>query len=153
MGVEKTMTEAQLREATAPSYESMEDLVDYITCLVERDHDYSTCVYAMSLSAVAAFNHVAKKLGVSGFQASCADLDILKRTRHMKGPFILMDLTNGLYPQYDLPKKLRDAIREAKPWFKEEAKKMLADPKNDNAAWHVRQHWVRLAEAKEPTNA
>ena len=40
--------------------------------------------------AVAAFNFVVRQLGVSGFQSSCADLDFIRRTRHLDGPFMLI---------------------------------------------------------------
>jgi len=93
-------TEREMRETDVPSVDSTEDLAAYIDNLVDRPHDYGTCVYAMSMGAVAAFNYVAGKLGVTGFQASCADLDILRRTRRMKLGFSIVDHSNLLYPQY-----------------------------------------------------
>jgi hypothetical protein len=81
------MTEEQLREFKTPWPQSIEELNDIIQALVERQHDYGTCVYAMSIAAVAAYNFVAHKLGTTGFQAGCADLDIVRRNRSLKGPF------------------------------------------------------------------
>lgn len=63
-------TEEQLRESKAITPKSTGELVSYINGLVMQKHDYGTCVYAISLSAVAAYNYVAHELGVTGFQAS-----------------------------------------------------------------------------------
>jgi hypothetical protein len=53
----------------------------------------------MSHAATATFNYVASKLGVTGFQASCADMDILRHTRHLEWGRVL-NFENLLYPQY-----------------------------------------------------
>lgn len=92
-------TEAELREMKSPWPKSLEELNAFITSLVDRPHDYGTCVHAMSLSAVAAMNYAASKLGCTGFQASCADMDILRRTRDFKWGMVL-DYEKLLYPQY-----------------------------------------------------
>src|SRR5574343_1229666 len=94
------MNEQEMRESEVPTFDTIEELSKYVAELVSQDHDYGTCCYAMSMSAVAAFNFVAHKLGVTGFQASCADLDILRRTRYLKGPFAIQNYSNLLYPQY-----------------------------------------------------
>lgn len=138
-----TMTEEQMRDADVPWPKSETELMDYIKLLVEREHDYGTCVYAMSMAAVAAFHYVSHKLGVTGFQASCADMDILRRTRHYKGGFMLVNGDDLLYPQYDLRKKLDEFIAEQRPWLKEQATKMLAD--RDSVHPDVKAHWERLA--------
>lgn len=139
--------EKQMRESTAPRLESMEELSAYITSLVDRRHDYGTCVYAMSLAATATFNFVAGMLGVTGFQASCADMDILRQTRDFTWGR-LVKYENLLYPQYctsayfpsvdDLLKdpEIRDKLREM-------AQAKLAQ--NHTAAGAVIEHWKRLA--------
>jgi len=78
---ETAQTEKEMREAKEPWPYTEQQLTEYIASLVDRQHDYGTCVYAMSLAAAAAFNYVAHKLGVTGFQSSCADLDFIRRTR------------------------------------------------------------------------
>mgnify|MGYP001585299392 CR=1 FL=1 len=97
---EKAKTEQEMREAEVPPIKVAEELSNYINSLVDREHDYGTCVYAMSMAAVAAFRYVASRLGATGFQASCADLDILERTRSMKMGFRIINYENLLYPQY-----------------------------------------------------
>lgn len=142
---ESAQTESEMRAAKAPTPYTPAQLAEYIESLVKRNHDYGTCVYAMSLAATAAFNYVAHQLGVTGFQASCADLDILRQTRHLDGPFILLKGEDALYPQYNLREKLSDALKKWEPWLKEQAHKKLSDPSNTSAHPDVISHWKRLA--------
>lgn len=140
------LDEKGLREAEAPTPDTMAELAGVIEGLVHREHDYGTCVYAMSIAATAAFNHVARKLGVTGFQASCADLDIIKRTRRLKGPFSLVRLEDTLYPQYDVPGRLAEFIADNREWQREEAQKLL-DKRSAEAHPNVVAHWRKLAAA------
>lgn len=41
-------TEEQMRDSEAPWPKSVEELEEYVRSLVERPHDYGTCVYAMN---------------------------------------------------------------------------------------------------------
>lgn len=138
-----TMTEQEMRETEVPRFDSLEEVAQYIKCLVDRKHDYDTCVYAMSMAAVAAFNYVARQLGVTGFQASCADMDILSRTRRIK-VFSIINGEDALYPQYDLHAKLDKFLEDIKPWLKEQAIEKLAKEK-DFAHNAVIAHWEKLA--------
>jgi hypothetical protein len=137
-------TEQEMRAETAPTFDTVEELQGYITALVERQHDYGTCCYAMSLAATAAFNFVASKLGVTGFQASCADLDILRRTRHLDGPFVILKGEDELYPQYDNQQKLQECRESWKDWIAEQAKAKL-EKSADSAHPNVVAHWKKLA--------
>jgi hypothetical protein len=96
----KDMTELEMAQTAVPWPRTIDELNSYINELVTKQHDYGTCVYAMSMAAVATFYYMSHELGVTGFQASCADLDFLKRTRSMKSGFKIMDYGNFLYPQY-----------------------------------------------------
>lgn len=140
------MTQAEMRAAEVPTLNEVEQLRDYIAALLNQEHDYGTCVYAMSMAATAAFNLVASQLGVSGFQASCADMDILRRTRRIDGPFMLVDLGNALYPQYDLVGDVEKAIKENRSWLATRACEELAKA-GEHVAPRVVEHWKKLAEA------
>lgn len=142
--VESATTEQELREAKAPWPRNQRQLTEYIDSLVNRNHDYGTCVYAMSLAATAAFYFVSHQLGVTGFQASAADLDFISRTRNMKGPFILIKAEDALYPQYDLRETPDNALAGWRPWLKEQAQKNLAE--NRQAHPNVLAHWKKLAQ-------
>lgn len=141
---ETASTEQEMRAAKAPWPYTEKQLIEYIDSLVNRQHDYGTGVYAVSLAASATFNYVAHKLGASGFQSSCADLDFLRRTRDLKGPFMLINAEDALYPQYDLREKLEEALTEWKPWLKTEASKKLAE--SPVAHPEVIAHWRKLSE-------
>jgi hypothetical protein len=134
--------ERAMREAEVPYIKSEDELIAYIRDLLDRPHDYGTAVYAMSMAAVAAFNYAAHQVGASGFQASCADLDILRRTRGMER-FTIVNIGDALYPQYDLPGRLAETLKEAEPWLASEARRRLAE--NETAHPKVIAHWQKLA--------
>ncbi len=94
------MNEKELRNYKVPFPKTEDELLDIIRQLVNRQHTYGTCVYAMSIAAVAAFRYVASVLGTTGFQAGCADLDFLRRTRHMENGFRIINYEKLIYPQY-----------------------------------------------------
>jgi hypothetical protein len=146
--VEKAQTEKEMREAADPWPCTEKQLLEYVKSLVDRDQDYGTCVYAMSLAALAAFHFAAHKLGVTGFQASCADLDFIRRTRSLKGPFMLIKAEDALYPQRDPVEKLHEAMREWIPWIQEQASIKLRE--NGGAHPAVVAHWKRLTELGMP---
>lgn len=147
--VDISSTEKEMREATVPWPKTKEQLAEYINSLVDRTHDYGTCVYAMSMAASAAFNYVAGQLGVTGFQSSCADLDFLRRIRHLNGPFMLIKGEDALYPQYDITGKVEKALEEWKPWLKEEAQKKLVEKEGYPVHQDVLAHWKSLAEVED----
>lgn len=138
------MTEQEMRAAQVPTLNTMQELTNYIETLEGQRHDYGTCVYAMSMAACAAYRYMANKLGVTGFQASCADMDIIRRNRSMEGPFMLIDVGHALYPQYDLHGKLSQFLAESKPWLQEQAKQRLSE-RNEFTSPAVVEHWKRLA--------
>ena len=139
-----TMNEKEMREATVPTPKTTEELAAYITTLVDQPHDYGTCVYAMSMAATAAFNYVASKLGVTGFQASCADMDILSRTRGYKHGFMILNAEDLLYPQYDLRQRVDEWITKTEPQLADAAKQRLA---SSGSSMHpnVRAHMEQIA--------
>lgn len=137
-------SEAEMREAAIPRMESANALREFIDSLVSMKHDYGTCAYAMSMAAVAAYEYVAGQLGVTGFQASFADLDIIRRTRRLDGPFMLVTLDKSLYPQYDLLQEVQKFINKNAKWRKEKAKEFLQE-KNALVHPNVLAHWETLA--------
>lgn len=141
-------TEKQMRDAEVPWPDTAEELSAYVTALVDRPHDYGTCVYAMSMAAVAAFNYVARKLGVTGFQSSCADLDVLRRTRGFEWGKLL-NYDNLLYPQYanseDHFPAASTLLEENRVELAKRAAEKLKDPESGSP--EVRAWWSRLVEA------
>lgn len=134
-----------MRDLANPWPKTEKELLDTILEHLKEPHDYGSCAYAMSLAATAAFNYVAHKLGVTGFQASCADLDFLRRSRGYKGPFMVLDGAKLLYPQYDVPGNVAEWIGEQRGWLRDEARKLLAE-RSEMAHPEVIAHWKKLAE-------
>lgn len=141
-------SESHMRESEVPECDSLLDLSEYIQSLTTMPHDYGTCVYAMSMAATAAFNHVAGKLGVTGFQASCADLDVLRRTRRIDGPFMIVKGEDAMYPQCDPVKAVEEWLQKIKPWLKEKAQEKLTETEKFGAHPRVVAHWRKLSEYK-----
>ena len=142
----KKMTEAELRESKVPWPKTEKELTDYINSLVDREHDYGTCVYAMSMAATATFYYVSSKLGVTGFQASCADMDIIRRTRSMESGFMILNYENLLYPQCCDDEHFpgwKELIAKNKEHLAKKAKEKLANGGSANE--NVRKHWELLA--------
>ena len=139
-------SESEMRETKEQWPKTIEELEEYIGSLVNREHDYGTCVYAMSLAAVAAFNYVAHKLGTTGFQASCADLDILRRTRNLKCGFRILDYEHLLYPQY-LNSEHFPTVEELLEENKEELAKAAKQKLNEDGGIHpeVKARWEYIA--------
>lgn len=144
----KVADEKQLRESPDPWPCTEEELRVYIKALHLRRHDYGTCCYAMSLAAVAAFNYIAHALGTTGFQSSCADLDILRRTRGLKHGFQILDFDKLLYPQSCNEDNFPSAaflLRKHHVDLARQAQEKLTD--SEGAHPNVIAHWKRLAAA------
>lgn len=143
-----TATESELRELPAPKCTTAAELAAFVESMASRPHDYGTCVYAMSLCAEAAFRFIADRLGVTGFQASCADMDFIKRTRGLNHGFQLLDYSKLLYPQFDSDMRITPETLLSEPLLRkrirDEAKKNLAE--KSVAHEHVVAHWRKLAE-------
>lgn len=118
-------TEQEMRDHEVPWSKTMDELVKYIQSLVDMKHDYGTSAYAMSLAGVAAFNFIAHKLGTTGFQASCADLDMIRRTRCIDGPFKIVDFGDMLYPQYRDKFQYQTISKDVWKWLQEAAKEKM----------------------------
>ncbi len=107
----------------------------------------------MSISAEATFNYIASKLGVTGFQASCADLDFLGRTRNMKKGFAILNYENLLYPQYCDDEHFptyKILIQKNAKFLKDESQKLLAGKNMNSVHIDVIAHWKYLSELEIP---
>jgi hypothetical protein len=96
--------------------------------------------------ALATFDYVAHAIGATGFQASWADLQFIKHSRHYDGPFAVIDGRDMLYPQYDILAKVRGYLEEWQPWAAEEARHKLDERDAATVSRRVVQHWKKLAQ-------
>lgn len=140
------MTEQEMRDFKVPTFDTIDELTEFVRGLVDQPHDYGTCVHAMSMAAVAAMNYVAKQLNVSGFQHSCADMDILRRNRGLEWGCV-QNFENLLYPQFaDRYPGWDQLLIQHRDTLAERARKLL---EGDLSLVHPRvlAHWQKLAAA------
>jgi len=145
-----TMTEGELRKYECHCPSNQKELLSLVSKLLNREHDYGTCVYAVSVASVAMFDYMARKLGITGFQASCAVPDMISRIRGTKHGFRILNYENLLYPQYANSEHFPtydDLIKQNKDWLSKEAKKLLKG--GGITSLNVRKHWKWLASLKE----
>ena len=139
-------SEQELRGCKVPFPRRRRDLQRIVDAVVKRQHDYGTCVYAMSIAAEASFNYVSHVLGCTGFQASCADLDFLRRTRLMKYGFQIINYENLLYPQYKDKFPTREQVlRDNIDQIGKAAEELLSER---DAHPNVRRHWEDLVDMR-----
>jgi len=145
-------TEAEMKDFTVPTFSNLDDLTSFIREVTTMEHDYGTAVYALSLATTATFNHVASKLGVTGFQTSCADLDLLRRVRGIDGPFGIVLGSDMLYPQYDLNDKIIEWKESWSGWAAEESARLyrefLRSEELSSYAAAVIRHWEAAAQSE-----
>jgi hypothetical protein len=74
---------------------------------------------------------------------------VIRRIKSIEGPFIVLDASQALFPQYNLPQKLAEFLEECKPWLSEQASKKLAE-QPEHAHPNVIAHWQSLVATTEP---
>jgi hypothetical protein len=112
---------------------------------------YGAAAEALVETAVGAFDLVARALGVTGWQASYAELEFLRRSRGIKGPFGLYSMEDALYPQYDLHQRLRELrwSDETVRWLGDCAEYALAARGDGVVAARVADHWRWLVAQRD----
>jgi hypothetical protein len=121
-----------------------------VTLGIETD-GYGKCVEAMWRAAYMAHEMVAAKLGVTGFQHGHSSLVLVGKLHDLKGPYMLIDIEQALYPQYDLGGRVAEylATTATRTWLADEAQKRL-DLHNQggsgggHAVPVVVEHWRKL---------
>jgi len=122
-----------------------DELLEVIEEELNKEHDYNTSVDALVECALATFNYCAHVLGITGFQASYADMMFIKRTRHLKGPFAILDGEKLLYPQYDLRETFEKYMREWPAQLSKLAEEKLAENKDGYGHPDVIARWKEIA--------
>lgn len=153
-----------------PTPKSVKGLVDYITSLVDEVEypdmadpnrgslgeegspaaiAYEKSADAMWKAALAAFRYVAREVGASGFQAGWATMQFFRKANFIDGPFGFVKAEDALYPQYDLPEKVRGWVEEEwADWIKEKAEKNLAEDRAVPAVAAVIEHWRKILDTQ-----
>ena len=141
--------EDAMREAEVSCPQSMESLIEYINDLIGVEKTFGTGVYAASMAAVATFYYVSQRVNLSGFQKSIADLDILRRTRRIGCPFILLQADALLEPD-GLQFAVNRHLPEWLPWAAAVARRNLYTAIQDAVDPKLWAHWEELSKADEP---
>lgn len=128
-----------------PWPKTKEELMSIIDVELKKEHDYSTAAESPAIVAVAAFNFVATQLGITGFQAGWGELRFIQMSKGYEY-FILLNLDDCLYPQYDLHQKLEEfrTSKKAKAYLKDKAKELLKNEQEWTLS-EVKAHWEKLA--------
>ena len=136
-----------------PWFKTEDELIAYIREMLawpggatDGGEGYGRCVHAMSNAALAAYRYIGGKLGVTGFQASCADMQFLVDSRGMKHGALLLDGNDVLYPQYDLVEKAREFVESLRNSadIRQAAAENLA---KGRGVENVRAHWQAIVDA------
>lgn len=153
--------------------EMIEGLIDSVAdqdATIGRESDgYGKCVEAMWRAAYMAHELVASRLGVTGFQHGMSSLALLGALRSLEGPYMIVDASQALYPQYDLVGKVQNFLagQDVRSWLAREASKKLDDAAKEpefnewtdengevqrmrNVHPTVEAHWKRLAAYTPP---
>ena len=149
-----TPDEVQRPETAA----QLADLIESLTVFDYADggEGYERSADALWRAALAAFEYVARQLGVTGWQASWAALRFYREAMHVDGPFIVIRAHDALYPQYDLPERLAAFLAKQQPWLAEQAAEKLAEFEtrqgaDQTVAPAVLAHWRMLAKHRKAT--
>lgn len=144
--MEDRMIEKEMRELNIIWPKTEDELLKEMRKILKESNDYGKAVYCMSICATMAFYYAAHIVGATGFQASCADMDILRRTRDMENGFRILNYADLLYPQHknkfeiSFDKMIIENIKIIGPI----AKKQLED--NIQAHENVIKHWQYIAD-------
>lgn len=105
------------------------DLIESLTVFdyVDGGEGCEKSADAMWEAAVAAFDYVARKVGATGFQASWAALRFYGEAMHLDGPFMVVQVKDALFPQYDVLGSVARFLEEQRPWLAEQAVAKLAE--------------------------
>ena len=135
------MTAEDLWKWNVPTPQNEIELFEIIRILAERKHDYVTTILAMSIASVAAKRYIGHVLGATGFQAGEADLDYIRRERHLK-KFLIIDIEKLLYPQFwneeHFPSK-ETLLKQNLKWLKRKIRENMKE--SQSVAPHVKAHW------------
>lgn len=136
-----------MRKQNSPlNPKTLEEFVDLVKNIENSHQSYNTITDALADTTAAYFNYFASKHGMTGYQASYAGLEFLKKTRGMEMPFMIVDSSKMLYPQYDLVSDVEEFLEESKTELAKVAKKNLEElDGNSLVSLKVVDRWKELA--------
>jgi hypothetical protein len=124
---------------------TMDEFLEYVKQIEDQPQDYNSIAKALTNATVAFFNYFASKHGMTGFQASWSGLQFLAKTRGIEAPFMIVDSSKMLYPQYDLIADVEKFLDDVKPELSKMAKERLEKDNDGFVSKNVLQRWKELA--------
>lgn len=137
-------------EAKRKEIKTMDDLVDFLKYVEENcNYDYGVAPRSIAQAALATAWYMAKKMGITGFQAGFVMWDFICDWQYPynKCGLKIVDYDDMLYPQYDY--KFEKTIGNS-TWraLQEQAQKNLED--RDHVHPDVIAHWESIVRGEVP---
>ena len=127
---------------------SLENLEEYINSLIENNQDYNTTVDAVAKAGLAAMYIMSHKLGITGFQASCALWAVIREWQYSsnKTGMRMINFDDLLQPQYK--DKMTTIPKDVWENLQKEASDNLSRNKDAHPA--VIAHWQSIVQGIVP---
>lgn len=125
---------------------SKEELESFISEQENKSHDYSSISEALTEITLATFNYYASKYGMTGFQAGWSAMRFLGRTRGIEAPFMIVDSSKLLFPQYDLLNDVKKFLEESKVELSKIAQQKLDNDVDEFTSQKVIERWKEIAD-------
>lgn len=123
-----------------------EELEQFILDQETKPHDYNSIAEALTEITLATFNYYACKHGMTGYQSSWSALRFLGRSRGIEAPFMIVDSSKLLYPQYNLIEDVEKFLEESKPELAKQAQDNLDNEVNNYTSSKVIERWSEIAQ-------
>ncbi len=138
----------------AEHYESgftIENLSEYLTQLLDREHNYNTIAEAIVAGLRASLKAMDRhpNAGITGFQHGWIVRHFLHKELSIKGPAQLLKYEDMLYPQHQRYFE-KTITREAWEFLQTEATKRLKEVEGNMAHPNVMAHWQSIVDGKVP---
>lgn len=125
-----------------------EDFDRYLKELESKNHTYETITDALTDATLAFFNYFAVKHAMTSYQCSWSELQFLRKSRGMEAPFMIIDSSKMLYPQYDLHKDLNEFLENSMEELSKIAQKNIEN-RDEYVCESVLNRWNEIAKYKK----
>jgi hypothetical protein len=144
---DKDIWKAWFEEAKDMNLEAVPEFLRKLT--EDYEHDYGTCVHAMTAALYGLGWALSREFGITGFQASAVAIEFVKHWNRYEC-FRFVDYKQLLYPQYaDYYDKTIST--ETFDWLQKKAKKQIEEMESDGfGSSKVLDHMKAIVRGKVP---
>jgi hypothetical protein len=135
----------------AREVKDLKELTTFMKEMMEYNHDYGSITDAFVASAIASMWCMDRSPngGITGFQAGWIGMQFVTKWMSIEGPWRRTEYRNMLFPQYE-DRFQKTITPDTMKWLQDEAKKKLAEDKDDEIRDELSAHWTKLAEGIPP---